>query len=177
MMKWRLWPSLLSRNFAVKLVVKKMEGANYDPVSVTGVKNKVPLIGKGYLNLAEFASFANEKEFELKIPLVVSYGSTEPHPSLHVSLGLMEILKEYVSIKKGKNASGEDDNGISESRSDEGDSSNPVDLNLLVDSGDGESFEDATVRKSFSYGTLAYARMKVNRVIVCYWQEHFTCLL
>lgn len=265
MMKWRPWPPLLSRKFEVKLVVKKMEGANYDPVnsdpekdnrrvveikwkgpkiklgsfrrtakrdftregeivdpngvvlwdqefhsvctfsgykendflpweigftvlngSITGVKNKVPLIGKGYLNLAEFASFANEKEFELNIPLV---GSTEPHPSLHVSLSLMElraaqtqnqspetssgekdehsalkaglrkvkILKEYVSIKRGKKVSGEDDNEISESRSDEGDYSNLVDSDLLDDSGDGESFEDATVRKSFSYGTLAYA--------------------
>ncbi|KAL4560655.1 hypothetical protein LXL04_032808 [Taraxacum kok-saghyz] len=266
MMKWRPWPPLLSRKFEVKLVVKKMEGANSDPVhadpekdnhrvveikwkgpkitlgsfrrtaksdftrvgevvdpdgvvlwdqefrsvctfsgykendflpweigftvfvgSNTGVKNKVPLIGKAYLNIAEFASFANEKEFELSIPLVVSYGSTDYHPSIHVSLSLMElraaqnqasetssgekdehsaikaglrkvkIFKEYVSIKRGKKASGEDDHGISDSRSDEGDYSNLVDSDSLEDSGDGESFEDATVRKSFSYGTLAYA--------------------
>ena len=31
-MKWRPWPPLLSRKFEVKLVVKKMEGANSDPV-------------------------------------------------------------------------------------------------------------------------------------------------
>ncbi|CAH1441834.1 unnamed protein product [Lactuca virosa] len=270
MMKWRPWPPLLSRKFEVKLVVKKMEGANCDPLhsdlekdnrrvveikwkgpkitlgsfrrtakrdftregeivdpngvvfwdqefnsvctlsgykendflpweigftvgSNTGLKNKVPLIGKAYLNLAEFATSANEKEFELNIPLVVSSGSTEPHPSLHVSLSLMElraaqtqnqssetssgdkdehsalkaglrkvkIFKEYVSIKRGKKASGEDDNEISESRSDEGDysnsNSNLVDSESGDDSGDGESFENANVRKSFSYGTLAYA--------------------
>lgn len=157
--------------------------------SNTGLKNKVPIIGKAYLNLAEFASFANEKEFELNIPLIVSSGSTDSHPSLHVSLSLMElraaqtqnqapetssvekdehsaikaglrkvkIFKEYVSIKRGKKASGEDDHEISESRSDEGDYSNLVDSDSLEDSGAGESFEDATVRKSFSYGSLAYA--------------------
>ncbi|KAL7603917.1 hypothetical protein Lser_V15G16742 [Lactuca serriola] len=32
--------------------------------SNTGLKNKVPLIGKAYLNIVEFASSANEKEFE-----------------------------------------------------------------------------------------------------------------
>ncbi|KAL4563221.1 hypothetical protein LXL04_027257 [Taraxacum kok-saghyz] len=123
MMKWRPWPPLLSRKFKVKLVVKKMEGANSDPWkgpkitlgsfrrttkrdftivaeiadpngvvlwdqefrsvctlsgykendflpweigftvfigSNTGVKNKVPSIGKAYLNIADFASFSND---------------------------------------------------------------------------------------------------------------------
>ncbi|KAL4571670.1 hypothetical protein LXL04_018433 [Taraxacum kok-saghyz] len=131
-------------------------------------------------------SLESTKE-ELSIPLVVSSGSTDYHPSIHVSLSLMElratqnqasetslgekeehsaikaglrkvkIFKEYVSIKRGKKASGEDDHVISDSRSDEGDYSNLVDSDSLEDSGDGESFEDATVRKSFSYGTLAYA--------------------
>lgn len=52
--------------------------------SNAGLKSKVPLIGKAYLNLAEFASFTEEKEFELNIPLVTSSGANEPHPSLHV---------------------------------------------------------------------------------------------
>ncbi|KAL4567584.1 hypothetical protein LXL04_023172 [Taraxacum kok-saghyz] len=93
MMKWRPWPPLLSRKFEVKLVVKKMEGANSDPVhadpekenhrvveikwkgpkitlglvilaliqgSNTGVKNKVPSIGKAYLDIVAFASFSND---------------------------------------------------------------------------------------------------------------------
>ncbi|KAI3696836.1 hypothetical protein L6452_29416 [Arctium lappa] len=140
--------------------------------SNTGVKNKVPSIGKACLNVAEFASFLQEKEFELNIPLIISSGSTDPRPSLHISLSLKEtraesaqsqtqtsqtssedhstlkaglrkvnIFKEYVSIKRGKKAGHVDDH---ETRSDDGDVSN------LDESGEG-------IRKSFSYGTLAYA--------------------
>ncbi|KAI3677052.1 hypothetical protein L1987_86670 [Smallanthus sonchifolius] len=273
MMKWRPWPPILSRKFEVKLVVKKMEGGNCDPVhadpekdnhrvveikwkgpkitlgsfrrtvkreftkdgeivdpngvvwwdqefhsvctlsgykendflpweigfkvlngSNTGPKNKVPLTGKAYLNLAEFASSAGEKEFELNIPLIGSSGATESHPSLHISLSLVELraaqptestqshsqtsetssgekdehsklksglkkvknFKEYVSIRRGKKASHVADHEISESRSDEGDYPNLVDFDSLDESHDG-NMENATIRKSFSYGTLAYA--------------------
>ncbi|KAK1426175.1 hypothetical protein QVD17_14844 [Tagetes erecta] len=275
MMKWRPWPPILSRKFEVKLVVKKMENGDCDPLhagvekdnhrvveikwkgpkitlgslrrtvkreftkngeidyqngvvlwdqefcsvctfsgykeneflpweigfkvlngSNTGPKNKVPLIGKAYLNLAEFASSVDEKEFELNIPLIVSSGATESPPSLHISLSLVELraaqpvqstqnqsqsqtsetssgekdeysklksglkkvknLKEYVSIRRGKKASHVAEYDISESRSDEGDYPNLVDFDSLDESHDG-NMENATIRKSFSYGTLAYA--------------------
>ncbi|KAF5783774.1 putative NT-type C2 domain-containing protein [Helianthus annuus] len=168
---------------------KVLNGSN------TGPKNKVPLIGKAYLNLAEFASSANEKEFELNIPLIVPSGATEFPPSLHISLSMVELrapqpvestqsqsqtsetssgekdehsklksglkkvknFKEYVSIRRGnKKPSHVAEHEISESRSDEGDYPNLVDFDSLDESQDG-NMENATIRKSFSYGTLAYA--------------------
>lgn len=277
MIKWRPWPPLLSKKFKVKLVVKKMEGGNCDPVHADlgkenyraveirwkgpkitlssfrrtvkrnftreeklvdpngvvewdeefhtictlsgskdnafnhweigftvlnglspGLKNKVPVIGTASLNLAEFASAAEEKDLDLTIPLTISSGTTEPRASLHIQLSMMEfradqepteltqnqgqtlesssgekdelsalkaglrkvkIFTEYVSIRRGKKTSREDDH---ESRSEEGDySSYRFDSESLEESEEGESNEvkedDATFRKSFSYGTLAYA--------------------
>nr|XP_043611070.1 uncharacterized protein LOC122582712 [Erigeron canadensis] len=167
-----------------------MNGSN------TGLKNKVPIIGKASLNLAEYASFPEEKEFELNIPLFISSGATEPRPSLNISLSLMELqaaqqaestqsqsqtsetssgekdehstlkaglrkvknFREYVSIKRGKKASHVDyhDHEISESRSDEGDYPHLVDFDSHDESHE-DTKESATIRKSFSYGTLAYA--------------------
>jgi len=49
-----------------------------------GPKNKAPVIGTASLNLAEFASAAEENELNLTIPVNLSNGATEPHPSLHV---------------------------------------------------------------------------------------------
>ncbi|KAI7744278.1 hypothetical protein M8C21_018113, partial [Ambrosia artemisiifolia] len=65
-------------------------------------------------------------------------------------------FKEYVSIRRGKKASHVAEHEISESRSDEGDYPNLVDFDSLDESHDG-NMENATIRKSFSYGTLAYA--------------------
>ncbi|KAI3721923.1 hypothetical protein L2E82_32943 [Cichorium intybus] len=274
--KWRPWPPLLSKKYKVKLVVKKMEGGNCDPVHADpdkdnhraveirwkgpkitlssfrrtvkrnftreekviepngvvqwdeefhsictlsgskdnafnpweigftvlsglnpGPKNKVPVIGTASLNLAEFASTAEEKDLELTIPLTIACGPTEPRPSLHIQLSLMEltgdqepseptqsqsqtsegssgekdelsalkaglrkvkIFTEYVSIRRGKKTSREDDQ---ESRSEEGDYSYRFDSESLEESEEGESNEvkedDTSFRKSFSYGTLAYA--------------------
>ncbi|KAL8259780.1 hypothetical protein R6Q59_027733 [Mikania micrantha] len=167
---------------------KVLNGSNISP------KNKVPLIRKAYLNLAEYASSANEKEFELNIPLIISSGATEAHPSLHISLSLVELrasqpaeatqspsqtsetssgekddysklksglrkvknFKEYMSIRRGKKTSHVADHEICESRSDEDDYPNLVDFDSLDESRDGK-MESATIRKSFSYGTLAYA--------------------
>ncbi|KAI3748315.1 hypothetical protein L6452_11309 [Arctium lappa] len=164
-----------------------------------GPKNKVPVIGTASLNLADFASSApEEKDLELIIPLTIACGPTEPRPSLHIQLSLMElrvdqesaeptqsqsqtsesssgekdelsalkaglrkvrIFTEYVSIRRGKKTSREDDH---DSRSEEGDLSYRFDSESLDESEEGESNEgkeddDATFRKSFSYGTLAYA--------------------
>ncbi|KAK9078568.1 hypothetical protein SSX86_002625 [Deinandra increscens subsp. villosa] len=275
--KWRPWPPILSKKFKVKLVVKKMEGGNCDPVvadpekenhraveikwkgpkitlssfrrtvkrnftreekvvepngvvqwdeefqtictlsgskdnafnpweigfavlngSSPGPKNKVPILGTASLNLAEFASVAEEKDLDLTIPLTISCGATESGPSLHIQLSLMElradqepaeptqsqsqtsesssgekdelsalkaglrkvkIFTEYVSIRRGKKKSREDDH---ESRSEEGDySSYRFDSESLEEYEEGEANEvkedDATFRKSFCYGTLAYA--------------------
>lgn len=52
-----------------------------------GQKSKTPVFGTASINLAEFASKSEEKDFELSIPLT----SAEPHPILHLSLSLMEL--------------------------------------------------------------------------------------
>lgn len=160
-----------------------------------GPKNKVPVIGTASLNLAEFASAAEENELDLTIPVNISNGATEPHPSLHIQLSLTElkadqepaepiqnhisesssgekdelsalkaglrkvkIFTEYVSTRRGKKTSREDDH---DTRS-EGDYSYHFDSSSFEESEEGESNEvkednSATFRKSFGYGTLAYA--------------------
>ncbi|KAD5961587.1 hypothetical protein R6Q59_014749 [Mikania micrantha] len=166
--------------------------------SSPGPKNKIPILGTASLNLAEYASAAEEKDLDLTIPLTISCGATEPGPALHIQLSLMElradqepaeptqsqsqtsesslgekdelsalkaglrkvkIFTEYVSIRRGKKTSREFD---PESRSEEGDySSYRCDSESLEESEEGEPNEvkeaDATFRKSFCYGTLAYA--------------------
>jgi len=47
-------------------------------------KSKVPVIGTALLNLAEFASVADQKDFDLNIPLTVPGDSAESSPSLCV---------------------------------------------------------------------------------------------
>ncbi|XP_071734816.1 uncharacterized protein [Rutidosis leptorrhynchoides] len=167
--------------------------------SSPGLKNKVPVIGTASLNLAEFASAAEDQDLELTIPLSVSCGPIERPPSLHIQLSLMEwrgdhepveptqsqsqtsesssgekeelsalkaglrkvkIFRDYVSIKRGKNTSREDDRDI---RSEEGDYSSYHFDSELEESDEGEPNEvkkdddNANYRKSFCYGTLAYA--------------------
>ncbi|KAK1409873.1 hypothetical protein QVD17_36402 [Tagetes erecta] len=59
--------------------------------SSPGQKNKVIIIGTASLNLAEFVSAAEEKDLDLTIPLTTPCGATEPRPSLHIQLSLMEL--------------------------------------------------------------------------------------
>ncbi|OMO69192.1 hypothetical protein CCACVL1_19615 [Corchorus capsularis] len=171
-----------------------------------GAKNKVPVVGTASLNLAEYASAAEQKEFELNIPLTLSTGAAEPGPQLLISLGLLEIrtaqettepvqralvpvtspsrpgetvsmekdelsaikaglrkvkiFTEYVSTRRAKKACREDEGseGRCSARSDDGEY--PLDTDSLDDFEEGESDEgkdESAVRKSFSYGTLAYA--------------------
>ena len=47
-------------------------------------KGKVPVVGTAVLNIAEFASLADQKDFDLSIPLTIPGGSAEPSPSLCV---------------------------------------------------------------------------------------------
>ncbi|CAN1144218.1 hypothetical protein LINPERHAP2_LOCUS13978 [Linum perenne] len=163
-------------------------------------KKKLAPLGTALLNLAEFASRAEEKDFELSLPLVPS---TDFQASLSISLSLLElrtapetmdpitsqsaetvsngkeevsaikaglrkvkIFKDYVSTRKAKKPCREEE-GISEgrssTRSDEGEYYKyPFDSDSLDDFEEGESDEvkddqDPSVRKSFSYGSLAYA--------------------
>ncbi|XP_059646568.1 uncharacterized protein LOC132293210 [Cornus florida] len=170
-------------------------------------KNKVSVVGTASLNLAEFASKAEEKEFDLNIPLV-SGSAAEPHPSLCISLSLLElrtaqepaesvqrsiipaasppqsgdtmstekdelsalkaglrkvkIFTEYVSSRRAKKACREEEGseGRCSARSEDGDYTCPFDSDSLDEFEEGESDEgkeDCSARKSFSYGTLAYA--------------------
>ncbi|XXG65388.1 hypothetical protein AAC387_Pa05g3102 [Persea americana] len=56
-----------------------------------GTKNKLSVIGIALLNLAEFASLAEEKELEIDVPLYLSGGRANLNPSLHLSLSLLEL--------------------------------------------------------------------------------------
>lgn len=55
------------------------QGLNQKP------KTKIPVVGTGSLNLAEFASVVDQKDFDLSIPLTVPGGSSvDPSLSLTV---------------------------------------------------------------------------------------------
>lgn len=178
-------------------------------------KTKVPVVGTATLNLAEFASFDDQKDFDLNIPLTVSGGSVESSPSLSISISLVElraaqestelvhksilpvavagagasplvqsgettlaekdelstikaglrkvkILTEFVTVRKGKKACHEEEGseGNFSARSEDGEYNYPFDSDSLDDFEEGDSDEvkeDSSVRKSFSYGKLAYA--------------------
>ncbi|KAJ6382392.1 hypothetical protein OIU77_030944 [Salix suchowensis] len=174
-----------------------------------GQKNKVPAVGTATVNLAEFASAAEQKEFELRLPLVVSAGVADHQPLLCVWLSLLElrtatdtsepvqraivpapsppqsgeavstekdelsaikaglrkvkIFTGYVSTRRAKKACCEEEGGSEgrcSVRSEDGEDNYPFDSESLDDLEEGESDEikeDSTVRKSFSYGTLASA--------------------
>ncbi|KAL2327332.1 hypothetical protein Fmac_020759 [Flemingia macrophylla] len=176
-------------------------------------KTKVPVVGTATLNLAEFASFDDQKDFDLNIPLTVSGGNSveSSSPSLSISISLVElrasqestelvhksispvpvasplvqsgeanlaekdelstikaglrkvkILTEFVTVRKGKKACHEEEGseGNFSARSEDGEYNYPFDSDSLDDFEEGESDEvkeDSSVRKSFSYGKLAYA--------------------
>lgn len=175
-----------------------------------GPKNKVLIVGTASLNLAEYASAADQKEFEINVPLTLSGGATEAYPSLRILLSLVElrtaqettepvqrsavpvlsppppgeiisaekdelsaikaglrkvkIFTEYVSSRRAKKACHEEDGseGRCSARSEEAEYNYPFDSDSLDDCEDGEPDEGkeasaSTVRKSFSYGSLAYA--------------------
>ncbi|MED6106189.1 hypothetical protein PIB30_002641 [Stylosanthes scabra] len=62
-----------------------------------GPKSKVPVLGTALLNIAEFASLADQKDFDLSIPLAVSGASTELSPSLCILVSLVELRSEQES--------------------------------------------------------------------------------
>lgn len=57
-----------------------------------GLKNKVSAVGTAMLNLAEYASAAEQKELELRLPLLLPAGAAEPQPVLCVC-----VLKSFTS--------------------------------------------------------------------------------
>ncbi|KAK1296978.1 hypothetical protein QJS10_CPB15g02193 [Acorus calamus] len=59
--------------------------------SKQGSKNKVSVVGTTSLNLAEYASAAEESEIEINIPLSGPGIAAEPHPSLYLSLSMLEL--------------------------------------------------------------------------------------
>ncbi|XP_023739320.1 uncharacterized protein LOC111887381 [Lactuca sativa] len=73
--------------------------------------------------------------------LETSSGDKDEHSTLKAGLRKVKIFKEYVSIKRCKKASVEDDNEISESRNDEGDYSNSN--SNLVDSESGDDSDES----------------------------------
>ncbi|KAF2289596.1 hypothetical protein GH714_037381 [Hevea brasiliensis] len=136
-----------------------------------GPKNKVPAVGTALLNLAEYASTAEQKELELSLPLLLPAGAAEPWPMLCVSLGLLELRTVPEATEPLQRAivpvSSPPQSG--ETVSTEKDELSAIKAGLrkvkilrnsIDDFEEGESDEikeDSTVRKSFSYGTLAYA--------------------
>ncbi|EOA32949.1 hypothetical protein CARUB_v10016277mg [Capsella rubella] len=57
-----------------------------------GQKNKAPVVGTAFLNLAEYARVTDKREFDINIPLTLSACvASEPHPLLFVSLSLLEL--------------------------------------------------------------------------------------
>lgn len=82
--------------------------------------------------------------------------------ALKAGLRKVKIFTGYVSSRKAKKACREEEGseGRCSARSDDGEYNYPFDSDSLDDFEEGESDEgkeDPTVRKSFSYGTLAYA--------------------
>lgn len=174
--------------------------------SKPGLKNKNSVLATASVNVAEYASMTEQKEFDLSIPLSISGSAADSCPSLHISLNLLElrttqdsgdslqrsivpvslppepgetlpsekdelsalkaglrkvrILTEYVSARRSKKACREEEGSEERcsSRSEDGDY--PFDSDSFDEFGEGEADEgkeNAMVRKSFSYGTLAYA--------------------
>lgn len=61
-----------------------------------GPKNKAPAVGTAALNLAEFASAVDQKEFDLRLPLLLSAGVAEPRPLLCVCA--LEFFLMFISF-------------------------------------------------------------------------------
>lgn len=90
--------------------------------------------------------------------------STEKDELSAIKAGLrkVKIFTEYVSTRRAKKACREEEGseGRCSARSEDGDYTYPFDSDSLDDFEEGETDEgkeDSSVRKSFSYGTLAYA--------------------
>ncbi|KAE9585340.1 hypothetical protein Lal_00018304 [Lupinus albus] len=61
-------------------------------------KNKAVVVGTALLNIGELASQADQKDFDLNIPLTLSSGSVEPAPALCISISLVELRAAQESM-------------------------------------------------------------------------------
>ncbi|XP_061362482.1 uncharacterized protein LOC133306208 [Gastrolobium bilobum] len=62
-------------------------------------KSKVPVVGTALLNIAEFASSINQKDFDLDIPLTLPGTSLKTSPSLCISISLVELRAAQESME------------------------------------------------------------------------------
>ncbi|KAL0333569.1 UNVERIFIED_CONTAM: hypothetical protein Sangu_1513100 [Sesamum angustifolium] len=111
-----------------------------------GAKNKISIVGSAALNLAEYASKTEEQVTEVKIPLTLSSTAVERHPVLCISLSLLELRaaqEPTQAVQSPAMALPSPSASDSLEEFEEGESD--------------EGKEDSAVRKSFSYGTLAFA--------------------
>ncbi|KAK6152222.1 hypothetical protein DH2020_014857 [Rehmannia glutinosa] len=142
-----------------------------------GAKNKNNVFGSAALNLAEYASKSEEQVTEIKVPLTVANIAAERRPMLCISLTLLELQEPAEVVQSsivplpspsasGETCSTEKDEvsalkaRMRSAKSDDGEYAYPFDSDSLEEFEEGESDEgkeDSTVRKSFSYGTLAFA--------------------
>ncbi|KAL0337095.1 UNVERIFIED_CONTAM: hypothetical protein Scaly_1984600 [Sesamum calycinum] len=143
-----------------------------------GAKNKISIVGSAALNLAEYASKTEEQVTEVKIPLTLSSTAVERHPVLCISLSLLELraaqeptqaVQSPAMALPSPSASGESCSTEKDEvsalkaglrKSEDGEYAYPYDSDSLEEFEEGESDEgkeDSAVRKSFSYGTLAFA--------------------
>ncbi|KAK7244772.1 hypothetical protein RIF29_39598 [Crotalaria pallida] len=63
-------------------------------------KNKARVVGTALLNIAEFASQADQNDFDLNIPLTLPSGSVEHSPSLSISISLVELRAAQESMNQ-----------------------------------------------------------------------------
>ncbi|XP_019444194.1 PREDICTED: uncharacterized protein LOC109348284 isoform X1 [Lupinus angustifolius] len=63
-------------------------------------KNKVVVVGTALLNIGELASQADQKDFDLNIPLKLPSGSVEPAPSLCILISLVELRAAQESMNQ-----------------------------------------------------------------------------
>ncbi|KAI7734717.1 hypothetical protein M8C21_015424, partial [Ambrosia artemisiifolia] len=164
-----------------------------------GPKNRYCSIASGSLNLAEFASSAEQTETDISIPLSAPSGIAESGPTLNVSLSLQELrivhesteqaqrtvmplpsspsnvqdepsgfkaglqkvkIFKAISRNQAKKACREEEGSDGKSSVRSYDADYPFDTDSTeADEVDSEETKDeeSVVRKSFSYGTLAYA--------------------
>ncbi|OIW05177.1 hypothetical protein TanjilG_19808 [Lupinus angustifolius] len=63
-------------------------------------KSKALVIGTALLNIAEFASQADQRDFDLNIPLTLPSGSVEQSPSLCISISLVELTAAQETVNQ-----------------------------------------------------------------------------
>ncbi|KAE9621725.1 hypothetical protein Lal_00032837 [Lupinus albus] len=63
-------------------------------------KSKAHVLGTALLNIAEFTSQADQRDFDLNIPLTLPSGSVEQSPSLCISIRLVELRASQETVNQ-----------------------------------------------------------------------------